>query len=303
MKLDHTSGKFGLAFDLQAHTDKEDFGFTERFVRRLFFDNVYCIEKYFNQIRPQRRGAARPKAANALDSADISISEQGLLIEHQQVMQAWERPLMTRMARGICTVGASVLEIGFGLGISAREIQSMRPRRHVIVEANPAVAEIARRWQTELKADIEIIESRWENADFGHETFDGVLFDAYPSDEEEVESNLSQGKKAAEKFFPTAEKLTADGGKFTFYSGSEIGLPLRLQDELFLRFGTIRLERVSGLKPPEDCNYWINSEMVVVFAEKLHASSADGVRPSDDCQGAARPLGAQDTPTPRRRLS
>ena len=269
MKLDHTSGKLSFSFDLQASTLTDDFGFTERFLRRLFFDDVYCIEKYLDEIRPQRHGAIRPIAAKPLDSADISISGESLLIEQQQVMQAWERPLMARMARGICSAGASVLEIGFGLGISATEIQSMCPRRHVIVEANPAVAEIARRWQSGLEANIEIIESRWENADFGRETFDGVLFDAYPSDEEEVQGNLNQGKKAAEKFFPTAQKLTAEGGKFTFYSGSEIGLPLRLQDELFLRFGALRLERVSGLMPPEDCNYWISSEMVVVFAEKV----------------------------------
>jgi guanidinoacetate N-methyltransferase len=268
MKLDHISGKFNLRIDFQI-PDDNDFGFTERFVRRLFFDNAYCIEKYLAQIRPQRRGAERPQAQRPLDMAEILISEHSLLIERQQVMQYWERPLMARMARGVCKAGASILEIGYGLGISASEIQSMRPRRHVIVEANPAVAELARRWRADLKADIEIVESRWENVDFGQETFDGVLFDAYPSDEEEVQTNLSQGKKAAEKFFPMAEKLTAEGGKFTFYSGSEIGLPLRLQDELFLRFGALHLERVSGLMPPEDCNYWINSEMVVVFAEKI----------------------------------
>jgi guanidinoacetate N-methyltransferase len=269
MKFQHISELFDASFDLQARSDTgEDFGFTERFLRRLFFDDVYCIEKYLSQIRPQRSGAWRPKAGKPLDVAEISVSDDTLLIEQQQVMQAWERPMMTRMAQGICTAGCSVLEIGFGMGISAQEIQAMRPRKHVIVESNPEIAELARNWSAGMEANIEIQESRWENVDFAGEVFDGVLFDAYPSDEEEVESNLRLGKKAAEKFFAIADKVTAAGSRFTFYTGSEIGLPLRLQDELLSRFGKLHIERVSGLNPPENCNYWISSEMVVVFAEK-----------------------------------
>jgi guanidinoacetate N-methyltransferase len=269
MKLQHTSELFDVSFDLQTRTDTgDDFGFTERFLRRLFFDNVYCIEKYLGLIRPQRSGARRPKAGKPLDLAEISVSDDTLLIEQQQVMQAWERPLMTRMAKGICTAGCSVLEIGFGMGISAREIQALRPRKHVIVESNPGIAELARNWSAGIEANIEIREARWENIDFAGQVFDGVLFDAYPSDEEEVESNLRVGRKAAEKFFAMADKLTKAGSRFTFYTGSEIGLPLRLQDELLSRFGKLHIERVSGLNPPDNCNYWIASEMVVVFAEK-----------------------------------
>jgi hypothetical protein len=95
MKFEHTSDCFNFSFDLQTKTGaKGDFGFTERFVGRLFFDDVYCIEKYLTRIRPQRPGAERPKAGKPLDLAEVSISEDSLLIEQQQVMQAWERPLM-----------------------------------------------------------------------------------------------------------------------------------------------------------------------------------------------------------------
>jgi guanidinoacetate N-methyltransferase len=269
MELSDAAGRFSLDLRLQPSISDDETGFTERFLRRLFYDNVYCLRQYLSEIRPQRRGTARPKATAPLDVAGITITESSLLIEQQQVMQAWERPLMERMAEGICKAGDSILEIGFGLGISARAIQSIGPRRHVIVEANPAVAELARTWGADLASSIEIIQSRWEAVDFGEQTFDGVIFDAYPSDEDEVQNNLNHGRVAAEKFFATAQKLTAAGGTFTFYSGCEFGLPLRLQDELLRRFGTVRLERVSGLTPPDDCNYWISSQMIVAFAGKL----------------------------------
>jgi guanidinoacetate N-methyltransferase len=275
MILEHSSSALvaRLEVDLFA-TPSEDFGFTDRFVRKLFFDNVYCAEKYLREIRPWRPGSQRSKATRPLDSAKITATEDSLIAEHQQMMQSWERPLMQRMARGICRRGCTVLEVGFGLGISANEIQQIGPRKHVIVEAHPQIADAARAWRMRHDSDVEIIESRWEKADLAERLFDAVLFDAYPCDEVEISENLEYGRTAAERFFPVAEKVTGPGGRFTFYTGCEMGLLLRLQDELFLRFGKLCLERVGNLEPPNDCNYWISPEMVVVVAQK---AAGDGV--------------------------
>lgn len=245
-----------------------DAAFTERFARKIFFDAVYCFRRFIKDIRPHRAGSARPPATMPLDAAPAQLTAEAVVIDGQQVMHVWETILMRKMAQAVCREGDIVLEVGFGLGISAREIQTLRPRRHVIVEANGDVVESARKWRSRHDSQIEIIHSRWEDLDFEPSTFDSIFFDAYPSDEQEIWHNLQLGRRAAEKFFPAAERFCRAGGRFTFYTGCEIGLLLRLQDELFRRFGQISLERVSGLAPPMDCNYWIAPEMVVVVARK-----------------------------------
>jgi len=131
LKLAHVGKEFEL--DLQfvsTKSSEEDFGFTERFVRKLFYDSAYCVERYIRDIRPHRRGRERLAAAGPLDESPIQIADGGLLVDHQQIMQSWEALLMEAMVRGACRSGDSVLEIGFGLGISAAEIQRLKPSRH-----------------------------------------------------------------------------------------------------------------------------------------------------------------------------
>lgn len=273
--LDFMDSEFSIRVDTASrHFSEDDFGFSERFVRKLFYDNAHCLHRYFTDIRPNIPGAPRRQAANALDRAIVTHTDDSIEIEGQQVMQRWEAPLMRAMVQAACRPGDSVLEVGFGLGLSATEIQKCRPAKHTIIEASAEIAREAREWRKKHgRSEIEIIEARWEHAELPSSAFDAVFFDTYPSDEAEIARNLELGRKDAEKFFPIAERVIVPGGRFTFYTGAEIGLLMRVQDALFTSFGTLHLERVSGLVPPPDCNYWIAPQMVVVVAEKRRSLS------------------------------
>ena len=60
------------------------------------------------------------------------------------VMSGWERPYMRALAEIATAKGGRVLELGFGLGLSASYIQEHHPDEHVIIEMNHAIAETDR---------------------------------------------------------------------------------------------------------------------------------------------------------------
>ena len=61
-----------------------------------------------------------------------------------QMVQEWEAPLLTKMGTTVTHDNARILEIGYGLGISATSVQAAHPSLHVIIEANVDIANSAR---------------------------------------------------------------------------------------------------------------------------------------------------------------
>ena len=61
------------------------------------------------------------------------------------VMMDWERPIMKQAADFVTDGGTAqtILELGFGMGISAGFIQGFEPDLHTIIEYHPAIAEKA----------------------------------------------------------------------------------------------------------------------------------------------------------------
>lgn len=58
--------------------------------------------------------------------------------------------------------GGAVLELGFGLGMSAQFIQEHSPAHHVIIEMNRAIAETARRFAYGQSGKVTILEGMWQ---------------------------------------------------------------------------------------------------------------------------------------------
>ena len=63
-----------------------------------------------------------------------------LLIGGWQVMQSWELPLMKKLAKIVTQNGGDILEIGYGMGISAREIIKCGCKSYTVIEAHPKIA-------------------------------------------------------------------------------------------------------------------------------------------------------------------
>lgn len=120
------------------------------------------------------------------------------------VMMDWEHPMMKRHAELVCHAGDDVLEVGFGMGISASYIQAREPRTHVIVECHPQVLPRLRAWAKD-KANVRVIEGGWyeRRAELG--TYDGIFYDTYAD-------------VHAPEFFATFEDYLKPGGRMSFYN-------------------------------------------------------------------------------------
>lgn len=78
----------------------------------------------------------------------------------------------------IAKENSNILEIGFGLGISADRIQTHNPAKHVIIEINEDIYKKAIEWAKD-KSNVEVILGDWKEV-VGEITdkFDGVYNDA-----------------------------------------------------------------------------------------------------------------------------
>ena len=82
------------------------------------------------------------------ESDKIKYSKDG---KEFNVMMDWETPIMKRSAEWVTNGGRaeSVLELGFGMGISAGFIQNFQPDQHTIIELHPNIVERAEEYATQ----------------------------------------------------------------------------------------------------------------------------------------------------------
>ncbi len=96
----------------------------------------------------------------------------------KEVMMDWEDSIMQASANYVCENGGDILEIGFGMGISANYIQANSINSHTIVENHPQVIEKANLWAAD-KPNVTIIEGDWYTIKDELSTYDGIFYDTY----------------------------------------------------------------------------------------------------------------------------
>tara|TARA_R100001015_G_C4532047_1_gene98199 strand:+ start:57 stop:698 length:642 start_codon:yes stop_codon:yes gene_type:complete len=113
--------------------------------------------------------------AKDIDNKDILYDPN----HNFQVMMEWEKPYMQKLIKHLEPKG-HVLEIGFGLGYSADEIQKYNIESHTIIE--PTQIKELKSWSKKQKNKVHIVQGYWQNVLDSLGQFDTIFFDDSPSE-------------------------------------------------------------------------------------------------------------------------
>lgn len=121
-----------------------------------------------------------------------------------EVMMDWEDSLMSASAAYVCEGGGDILEIGFGMGISAGYMHSHSIASHTIVENHPDVIPKAQEWANN-KSNVTIITGSWYDVKDNLSTYDGIFYDTF-------------GDENMDNFSSSLNNLTKLGTKVTWWN-------------------------------------------------------------------------------------
>lgn len=107
----------------------------------------------------------------------VGYDEERKVYGHQ-IMMEWEIPYMKKCIEKLNPFG-DVLEVGFGMGYSANEIQNYNINSHTIIECDPVVFEKALEWSKSQKNKTKIIFGKWEDVYKTLGKFDCFFYDPY----------------------------------------------------------------------------------------------------------------------------
>ena len=107
-----------------------------------------------------------------------TFTENSILQDKRVVMHEWETPAMERMARWVCSQGGDILEVGFGMGVSANLIQQYNPISHTICEMDADVILRLEEWASD-KPNVKIIKGDWYKNIDKFKIYDGIFFDTF----------------------------------------------------------------------------------------------------------------------------
>jgi spermidine synthase len=118
----------------------------------------------------------------------------------QLVMHKAENGLMCKMASIACSNGGDILEIGFGLGLSANRVQSKsNVTSHTIIEVHPEIFDRAiKYWKPKIPNTSIIMGDWWNILPFNNRLFDGIIHDTHNDNNihlflNKVEPNCKKG--------------------------------------------------------------------------------------------------------------
>lgn len=196
----------------------------------------------------------------------IMLLKRGRKIIVNQIMQVWETPYMKHLAQIATSRGGNVLEVGFGMGISAGFIQkSKKVKNHTIIECHPVmIANCKKKFSRNIKKGRMVLkEGFWEDViqKMPAKSFDGILFDSCPLDKEVEFFQFFP-------FFKEAFRLLKDDGVLTYFSDEPLRISKVHMDALKKAgFKNIAF-KVCKVKPPKDCIYWKHNTIIAPIIRK-----------------------------------
>ncbi len=193
--------------------------------------------------------------------------KHSLRIAGHPVMEDWEQNYMEKLAEVSTTNGGAVLEVGYGLGLSAKAIQIHNISDHYVIEYHPdVIARCIKDFHHAISVNrLHILSGFWQDITplLRDNSFDGILFDTYPMSEEEIHSNHFW-------FFNEAYRLLKPNGIFTYYSDE--AKDFSEKHLIKLTTAGFKRERISfqtcEVNPPKDCEYWQEKTMIAPIIRK-----------------------------------
>jgi guanidinoacetate N-methyltransferase len=197
-----------------------------------------------------------PKHPSDWKDAPAKISEDKLEILNRSVMERWEEHLMRELAEIATSKGGTILEVGFGLGISAGYIQQHEIVEHFIIEANSDVFRKLEEFAQQAKHKVTPIFGFWQEVvdSLPSESFDGILFDPAILSEDDY-------KYGRTDFVKHAYRLLKKGGVYTEYTAMTELTPAHSQFLNKLGFTEISA-KLCSVNPPKSCPYWDKPVMI-----------------------------------------
>ena len=159
----------------------------------------------------------------------IKLSESN---EKTAVMHKGEKPLMEKLAEIVTKNGGDILEIGFGMHLSADAIQS-KPNitSHTIIEVHPEIYRNALTW-AENKPNTTILFGNWVDIlPLNGKVFDGILHDTHldyniPDFLNKVKDNCKKGSIVGFFEYPLFD-TRLNGVRFTINEDNFNTLPYK----------------------------------------------------------------------------
>ncbi len=211
------------------------------------------------------------QAANFVSGETVNVLSDRVQkkLADEEIMEDWQIPLMEKMAEVVTEAHGEVLEIGFGLGISASMLQKQGIKSHTIIECNDYVVEKYHQWKTNYpNQQIELVHGLWQDTIDSLGKYDGIFFHTYPLNEEEYMKYVNGRVTFAEHFFATAAAHLNEGGVFTYFTNEIATMGRAHQQALFAHFSTISLQVVPLTMPIDVKDTWWADSMIVIKAIK-----------------------------------
>ncbi len=235
-------------------------------VRNVLKYKTHIMSEYID-TRKTRIRLGFPEDVKSWVESPALYDEHSLRINGHPVMEDWEVSYMQKLAEIATKYPGQILEIGYGMGLSARAIQDRHPETHWIIECNRDVLKKAR---TDLNGlvdsgKVRLLEGFWQDvtSSLPDSSFDGILFDTYPLKEEEIHSNHFW-------FFEEAHRLLKPGGILTYYSDEVDSISTQHLAKLEAAgFNPANISfQTCNVNPPPDCEYWQHKTIVAPIVKK-----------------------------------
>ena len=190
-----------------------------------------------------------------------------------QIMMEWEKPYMEKSIEVLDPCG-KVLEIGFGMGYSARKICSYKAvKEYSIIECTPIVWEEFEKFKKEQEMirpelKINLIKGRWEDVLNTTSIFDCIYFDDYKLDEDPLTQHLSINRLLT-FLIEVLKNNTKIGSKISYYTTTS-------SESFFKKVNCIDVKIIEfPVQIPDNCKYAKGDKMYIPLVTKIKEADTD----------------------------